>query len=68
MLFLQSLGAVASGTTTTANTVAQAITGVDLSVMLEEVVNLLPALLPTIVGFLAVRKGISFLIGMLRRA
>lgn len=55
-------------TTTTANTVATAITGIDLSVMLEEVVNLLPALLPTIVGFLAVRKGISFLIGMLRRA
>lgn len=55
-------------TTTTANTVATAITGIDLSVMLEEVVNLLPALLPTMVGFLAVRKGISFLIGMLRRA
>lgn len=67
-MIFYSLGALASGTATTANTVAQAITNVDLSVMLEEVVNLLPALLPTIVGFMAVRKGISFLIGMLRRA
>ena len=53
---------------TTANTVATAINGVDLSVMLQEVVNLLPAVLPTLVGFMAVRKGISFLIGSLRRA
>ena len=55
-------------TSTTANTVATAINGVDLSVMLEEVVSLLPAVLPTLVGFMAVRKGISFLIGSLRRA
>lgn len=68
MLFVQSLGVLLSGTTTTANTVASSIANVDLSVMLQEVVNLLPALLPTIVGFMAVRKGISFLIGMLRRA
>ena len=58
---------VLSGTTTS-NTVATAINGVDLSVMLQEVVNLLPAVLPTLVGFMAVRKGISFLIGSLRRA
>ena len=55
-------------TSSTANTVATAINGVDLSVMLEEVVSLLPAVLPTLVGFMAVRKGISFLIGSLRRA
>lgn len=55
-------------TSSVANTVATAITGVDLSVMLEEVVSLLPAVLPTLVGFMAVRKGISFLIGSLRRA
>ena len=55
-------------TSSAANTVATAINGVDLSVMLEEVVSLLPAVLPTLVGFMAVRKGISFLIGSLRRA
>lgn len=55
-------------TTTTANTVASAINGVDLSSILEEVVSLLPVVLPTIVAFLGIRKGISFLIGSLRRA
>ena len=55
-------------TSSAANTVATAINGVDLSVMLQEVVSLLPAVLPTLVGFMAVRKGISFLIGSLRRA
>lgn len=65
---LLSVLASGSGAATSANEVATALTNVDLSIMLEEVVNLLPVLLPTIVGFLAVRKGISFLMGMLRRA
>ena len=48
--------------------VANAITGVNFSGILTEIISLLPVLLPTIVGFIAVRKGISFLIGSLRRA
>lgn len=57
-------------TTSTANTVANVITSnnIDFSGMLEEVVNLLPVVLPVLVGFLAIRKAISFLIGSLRRA
>lgn len=62
------LSGLALTTTTTANTVATAINGVDLSSILEEVVSLLPVVLPTIVAFLGIRKGISFLIGSLRRA
>ena len=50
------------------NTVATAINGVDLSGILQEIVSLLPVILPTVVGFIGVRKGISFLIGSLRRA
>lgn len=50
------------------NTVATAINGVDLSGILTEIISLLPILLPTVVAFIAVRKGISFLIGSLRRA
>lgn len=50
------------------NTVATAITGIDFSGILTEIVSLLPVLLPTVVAFIAVRKGISFLIGSLRRA
>ena len=52
----------------TNNTVATAINGVDLTSILQEVVNLLPVVLPVLVGFLGIRKGISFLIGSLRRA
>lgn len=55
-------------TTTTANTIATAINGVDLSSILQEVVSLLPVVLPILVGFMGIRKGISFLIGSLRRA
>lgn len=57
-------------TTTTANTIANIIdsNNIDFSGMLQEIVNLLPVVLPVLVGFLGIRKGISFLIGSLRRA
>lgn len=67
MLF-NVLGGIAATTTTTSNTVATALTGVDLSGILQELVSLLPVILPTVVGFIGVRKAISFLIGSLRRA
>lgn len=41
---------------------------IDLSVVLNEVIALLPTVLPTIITFLGIRKGLSFLIGSLRRA
>ena len=50
------------------NTVATAVNGVDLSGILQELISLLPVVLPTIVGFIGIRKAISFLIGSLRRA
>lgn len=58
------LTAGASSTTVVAN----AITNVDLSGILNEIVALLPVLLPTLVGFIGIRKAISFAIGSLRRA
>ena len=36
--------------------------------VLDEVISLLPLCIPAVIGFIAIRKGISFLIGMLRRA
>lgn len=53
---------------TTSNSVATAISGTDLTGILNEIISLLPVVLPVIVGFIGVRKGISFLIGSLRRA
>lgn len=67
MLF-NVLGGIVATTTTTSNTVATALTGVDLSGIMEELISLLPVILPTVVGFIGVRKAISFLIGSLRRA
>ena len=48
--------------------VAGAIENVDFSGILSELIALLPVVLPTVVGFIGIRKAISFLIGSLRRA
>lgn len=42
---------------------AQMISGV-----LNEIVQLLPIILPALIGFIAIRKGIGFLLGSLRSA
>lgn len=44
------------------------IAGVDLRSVLDEVVNLLPVVLAVLVGFIALRKGISFVKGVLHSA
>lgn len=44
------------------------ITAQMLSGVFNELVALLPVVIPVIIGFLAVRKGLSFVLGSLRRA
>lgn len=39
-----------------------------LSGVFNELVSLLPIVIPVIIGFLAVRKGLAFVLGSLRRA
>ena len=41
---------------------------IDLTGVLNEVLGLLPKVLPVLIGFLSLRKGLSFLIGCLRKA
>ena len=48
--------------------VANAIKDVTLTGVLTEVTALIPVVLPVAIGFLAVRKGISFLMGTLQNA
>lgn len=48
--------------------VRDAVANVDMTGILSEIISLLPLVLPVIIGFIGVRKGISFLIGSLRRA
>jgi len=49
-------------------TIASVVTSGMLQGVLDEVIQLLPLVIPAVIGFIAIRKGISFLIGMLRRA
>ena len=39
-----------------------------MSGVLDEVLNLLPIAIPVVIGFIGLRKGISFLMGILRSA
>lgn len=52
-----------------ASTVLSAVVTADMvGGVLDEVVALLPIILPAAIGFIAVRKGVSFVLGMLRSA
>ena len=55
--------AAASGTV-----LKTALSGEDLNTVLSEVTGLLPVVLPVMVGFIAIRKGVSFLQGILHSA
>lgn len=56
-------------TITAADTVLnKVITSTMLEGVLAEITAVLPTVLPVMITFLAIRKGISFVIGMLRSA
>lgn len=44
------------------------VTSSMLSGVLTEITSMLPVIIPALIGFIAIRKGISFLIGTLRGA
>lgn len=54
--------------TNTAATLASIVTAEMIQGVLDQILALLPVLLPALIGFIAVRKGISFLLGSLRSA
>lgn len=60
-LFMAVAEATGSGLSTV-------VTSEMLSGVLDEVIALLPIAIPVVIGFIALRKGISFLIGILRSA
>ncbi len=55
-------GAAATGV------LAKIVTSSMLSGVLSEITSLLPIIIPVVIGFIAIRKGISFLIGTLQGA
>lgn len=56
------------GATAAGSALLTAVQGSNISGVLDEVIGLLPTVLPVMIGFLAIRKGISFVLGMLRSA
>ena len=50
------------------NHLSSIITADMLSGVLSEVLGLLPTILPVMIGFIALRKGISFVLNMLHSA
>ena len=53
---------------TTTGTLSGIVTSSMISGVLDEIVGLLPVILPTMIGFIALRKGISFVLNMLHSA
>lgn len=54
--------------TQAASTLSNVVTSEMMSGVFNEIVALLPVVIPTMVGFIAIRKGISFVSGILRSA
>lgn len=52
----------------TGNMLADIITADMLNGVFQEIIGMLPVIVPVTVGFIAVRKGLSFLFGSLRKA
>lgn len=57
-------GAAASGK----GVLAQVVTAEMMNGALDEVIGVLPVCLPVMIGFISIRKGISFVTGVLRAA
>lgn len=55
-------------TVTAAGVLSKIVTSSMLSGVLTEITSMLPVIIPALIGFIAIRKGISFLIGTLRGA
>lgn len=63
--------AVLSGTETVTSTtthLSDVITSDMMNGVFSEILGVLPVVVPAIVGFIAIRKGLSFVLGALRKA
>lgn len=48
--------------------IAGALSGIDMSIVTTEFVSVIPVVLPVALTFIAIRKGIGFLLGSIRGA
>ena len=56
------------GTAAASSTLSTIVTADMLGGVLNEIIGLLPVILPVMIGFIALRKGISFVLNMLHSA
>ena len=50
------------------NELSKVVTAEMVGGVLDEIIGLLPVIIPAMIGFIAIRKGVSFVLGMLRSA
>lgn len=65
-IFLQKGCVLQTAAATTA--LSKVVTSEMLSGVMDEIIGLLPVVLPVMIGFIALRKGIGFVTGMLHSA
>lgn len=53
---------------TTTGTLSTVVTAESMNGVMTEITSLLPIVIPVLVGFIAIRKGIAFVRGILRSA
>lgn len=53
---------------TVANNLSEIVTADMMNGVLDQVIGLLPVVIPVMIGFIALRKGISFIQGILHSA
>ena len=67
-MFVVPASAADVDTTNLSDTLVNSLSSVNYNVILEVVVSLVPVIFPALFGCMAVRKGISFALGMFRGA
>lgn len=58
----------ASGSGTSSTVLSGVVTASMMNGVLDEIIGVLPVCLPVLITFIGIRKGISFVIGILRSA
>lgn len=62
------LSLVAEGSYTTGKVLSSIVTSDMIGGVLDEIINVLPIVLPVAIGFIGIRKGLGFVLGTLHSA
>lgn len=68
MFNIAVLAAASDASGTTSGVLSKVVTAQMMSGVLDEIIGVLPVCLPVMITFIGIRKGISFVVGVLRAA